>query len=481
VRRTQFLGTAAAALTAAIALRRPARADDGGEFFGDLRYGHVSLPPATPGYDPAGDAAAAIAPGTTSPAAAPVAGTQFLGSYAPGQRFVLRVPQPWNGKLIVAGTPAFRSEFASDATWGEYALAHGYAYASSNKGIAFNAAVERVGAADSAGRVYPIPFDLFSLESEKLGIRLGALAPGSPSIAAWNDDFVTLTRAAQQLLTAHQHAPSRTYAVGHSNGGAQVRSLLERRPDLVDGGVDWSGVYWSPELNPLDYLPAFLRAMPAYAGSAFADPRAAAAIAAAGFPADRKQAVDGHASLWFEYYAGEPSFLADLSVFAYALLIDPDVSDSVTSEGCTPNVLDAARLPGTCAATGLATPTARAAYVPSARARSAIRGFAQSGNIGKPLVSIAGSADAFVTPLKNATPYLAAVRHAGKSALYHQYLVEGGTHVDAFAAFGYGLTPQLPFAWAAFEQLVAIVERGYAPPSPGTQRPVSAPSQISAG
>jgi len=38
-----------------------------------------------------------------------------------------------------------------------------------------------------------------------------------------------------------------------------------------------------------------------------------------------------------------------------------------------------------------------------------------------------------------------------------QYIVAGGTHVDTFSPFGYGLQPQLPFAWAAFRQLVAMI------------------------
>ncbi len=43
---------------------------------------------------------------------------------------------------------------------------------------------------------------------------------------------------------------------------------------------------------------------------------------------------------------------------------------------------------------------------------------------------------------------------------------------------GYGLQPQLPFAWAAFEQLVAIVERGARPAGAGTQRAVATPAEI---
>ncbi len=481
MQRRRFLTASAAAAAAAAfgATGDGARADDdGGMAFPDLRWGRLPLPSPTPGYDPAGDAQASIAPGAVSPAPSAIPGLQLIGSYAPNERFVLRVPANWNGRLVVAGTPAFRSEFAGDAIWGDYVLMRGYAYASSNKGIAYNAGVEKIAATDSPGRVYPIPFDLDSLETEKLAIRLGVLTPAAIPISSWNDDFATLTKAAKQYLVAHHHLPSYTYAVGFSNGGAQVRSLLERHPELVDGGVDWSGVYWAPHHSLLDYLPAFLRAMPAYVASGFADPQAAATIEAAGFPADRKQSVDGHGSLWFEYFAGQPSFYADLSVFAYALLIDPEATSAVSADGCTPAATDPARAAGTCAATGLGTPAARAAYVPSQRAREAIRAFAHSGYIGKPLISIAGTADAFVTPGNNAAPYLAAVKHAATGQPYYQYLVEGGTHVDAFTGFGYGLQPQLPFAWAAFDQLVAIAERGYQVPGAGTARTVKSPAEI---
>jgi pimeloyl-ACP methyl ester carboxylesterase len=481
LQRRRFLGVSAAALAGTQFIRggSAARADDAeGEDFADLRWGKLALPPSTPGYDPAGDAKTLIAATVASPAPNPIPGVQLLGSYAPGQRFVLRVPSNWNGRLVVAGTPAFRSEFANDAIWGDFVMTRGYAFASSNKGIAFSSGIEKIAASDSPGSIYPIPFDLFSLESEKIAIRLGALTPAKTSLAAWNDDLVTLIKVAKQYLVAHRHLPSHVYAVGYSNGGSQVRSLLERHPDLVDGGVDWSGVYWSPQRSLLDYLPPFLKAMPAYVASGFNDAQAAAAIEAAGFPTDRKQSTDGHQSLWFEYYAGQPSFYADLTLFAYALLIDPEATASIAAGGCTPDAKNPAGLPGTCAGTGLATPGARAAYVPSQAARNAIRGFAHSGDIGRPLLSIAGSADAFVTPHNNATAYLAAIKRAGKGNLCIQYLVDGGTHVDPLVDFGYGLRAQAPFAWAAFDQLAAVVERGVQAPGAGTQRIVTAPTDI---
>ncbi len=120
--------------------------------------------------------------------------------------------------------------------------------------------------------------------------------------------------------------------------------------------------------------------------------------------------------------------------------------------------------------------------MPSAAARSAIAAFAHSGNIGKPLISIAGASDMFITPQNNAKPYLDAVNANGKGSMYWQYLVTGGTHVDTFAnpTWGYGLQPQLPFAWAAFAELVNVVEHGAKPAGAGTQQTVSQPDQIAA-
>ena len=50
-------------------------------------------------------------------------------------RFLLRLPDDWNGKLVVAGTPAQRSEFTSDYGWSDYVVQKGYAFASQNKGV----------------------------------------------------------------------------------------------------------------------------------------------------------------------------------------------------------------------------------------------------------------------------------------------------------------------------------------------------------
>ncbi len=424
------------------------------ERIADLRFGFAPLPAASRGFYPAADAQSLVEPGMRSPATAPVPGVQYGGSFAPGGRFVIRVPDAWNGSLIVAGTPATRSEFSNDLIWGEFALARGYAFASSNKGIAVNAILEAATPGPPDHGVFTLPADENG-NGAGLALRLGVLSP-PVSIEAWNADYHRLVVDARDVLERH-HAPARhVYAVGLSNGGAQVRTLLERHPELIDGGVDWAGVRWSAERSFLDELPPFLRAMPAYVASRYTQSASLAPLDALGFPPDVRQADPEHPSLYVEFYSRMP-FYADLTVYLYGLLIDPDAE--LDGDG------------------GLTTPAGRAGYVPSPAARRTIAGFAHDGALGKPLVSIAGTHDPLVIPAHHAIGYAHVVERAGRSHLHELFLVEGGTHVDAFVPYGYGLRAQTPFAWAAFDRLVEIVERG-GRPGDGRIRTVSSPEQI---
>lgn len=49
-------------------------------------------------------------------------------------QFVIRLPQHWNGGLVVAGPPGIRRQYASDVIISDSVLAKGYAYASTDKG-----------------------------------------------------------------------------------------------------------------------------------------------------------------------------------------------------------------------------------------------------------------------------------------------------------------------------------------------------------
>ena len=83
---------------------------------------------------------ATIAPDAANrtPIVKAVAGIQLnarIASDPTGQaRFLLRLPNDWNGRLVVAGASGTRSEFNGDFAWSDYVVQKGYAYASQNKG-----------------------------------------------------------------------------------------------------------------------------------------------------------------------------------------------------------------------------------------------------------------------------------------------------------------------------------------------------------
>ena len=368
-----------------------------------------------------------------------------------GARSFVRIPDAWNGKLVACGTPAMRSEHANDLIFGETLLAAGYAYACSNKGIPTNARIEPGPAAGPLA--YTVPFNLGEAPPGTLSMRFGALEPAVLSLTDWHEDFADLIRfATATVLEATGRRPARTYAIGLSMGGGQVRYLLERYPELVDGAFEWAAVHWTPRHAFVRYLPHFLRAMPAYASSGYRDRDVHDAIVAAGFPPDR--IGDGPvASLWDAHYGKMPPFYADLTTFVFASLLDP-------------------------AGPPLATLADRAAYIPTATAERAIAAVEQTGKIGRPLFGVAGDADVFITPQQNFDPYLEAVREAGRGDAYWQFEVAGGTHVDAFVPLGWNLQAQQPFALRAFDLLVGLVERGERPPGAGTKRRVATPSDM---
>src|SRR6266478_586602 len=62
-------------------------------------------------------------------------------------RFLIRLPDDWNGNLVVAGASGTRSEFNGDFSWSDYVVQKGYAYASQNKGI-LNLYLPSTGSAD---------------------------------------------------------------------------------------------------------------------------------------------------------------------------------------------------------------------------------------------------------------------------------------------------------------------------------------------
>jgi hypothetical protein len=364
-------------------------------------------------------------------------------------RFVLRFPDVWNGKLVVAGASGTRSEFNGDYAWSDYVLAKGNAYASQNKGvlnfwISSLASLTQPASDPLACRVNPPPGALSTL-----WVHFYDNDPQKP-FTQWTQFMLETAKLAQGAAkAAYNHFPQRTYAVGTSNGGYQVRRAMETAPDLFDGGVDWEGTYINPTENILVDLPTAIANFPTYVAANY-DPNSAAAqaIQAAGYPPDIVQR-DGSgnvtASLWQNYYID----FWEVTACQWQERFDPTYATYTSGLG---NYDYLARLtPAVAAAVAAVTTT---------------------GKIKKPLVTIAGTMDALLPIERQARAYEAAVNASRKgnndqrNAQYRLYEVQNGNHIEAYALVFPALRVIQPYAQQAFDLLVAHVESNAAlPPS----------------
>jgi len=155
-------------------------------------------------------------------------------------RILIRLPDQWNGKLVVAGASGTRSEFNGDFAWSDYVVQKGYAYVSQNKGV-LNFSV-----AAPNSSTPPEPLACRLNPTSTLWVHFYANDPATP-FTRWTPFMIEATRIGGNALSSHYGSrPHRTYAVGTSNGGYQVRRAIETAPELYDGGVDWEGTYVDP-------------------------------------------------------------------------------------------------------------------------------------------------------------------------------------------------------------------------------------------
>jgi len=387
---------------------------------------------------------AVISPATPTPVTKMVPGLQIqarIASDPKGQaRFLLRLPNDWNGRLVVAGASGTRSEFNGDFAWSDYVVQKGYAYASQNKGV----------------------LNLqFSTAADPLACRLN---PASPLFVRFydNEEGQPFTRWTQFMVKAGQLAregakagygqpPRYIYAVGTSNGGYQVRRAIETAPDLFDGGVDWEGTFVDEHApNILTDLPPAVLNFPDYVASGFkGDSTAAKNILAAGFPPD---IVAGGASLW-SFYSAQ---FWEVTQCQWQRRLDPGYDTYVSGTG-TYNYVS--RLSFSDVGAQLAA-------------------FATTGKIQRPLITVAGTMDALLPIDHHARAYARKVASTskrdddddddrdGKRGAYRLYEIQNGNHIETFQ----DSFPQLELierhAQKAFDLLVDQVERGKSlPPS----------------
>jgi predicted esterase len=332
-------------------------------------------------------------------------------------QFVIRMPDRWNGKLVITGAPGVRAQYANDFTMSDFVLAKGYAFASTDKG-------------NTGSKFYAD------------GSRPGG------SIAEWNRRVTQLTRAAKQAVRQrYGRSPRRTYMMGVSNGGYLTRWQLENRPRLYDGGVDWEGTLFRAKgPNILTYLPTALKNYPAYAATG--DEAAHDAMIRAGF-------AKGSEFLWPFHY----SYYWDLTQRIYREELDPTYDGS----------LDAG-VPF-CAS---GTPNCDADYDYASRPASvkrAVRRVQLTGGIGKPMITIHGTLDSLLPARTDSNVYDRLVDRAGAGRRHRYYTIADGTHTDGlYDAYPDRLRPLLPCARSAFDVLTAWVERRVRPPADGFYR-----------
>lgn len=450
---------------------------------------------------------------TKLPPKALIAGTEITGTLTTHddrghreQEVVLKLPQNWNGSLVVAGTPGTRSEFSNEAILVPWLLQRGYAYVSGNKGMTNGGAD---GNATLLGKAHI---------TQHWGVMM-------LDLAAW---------ASQRLQAASGKAPLHTYAVGLSNGGYQVRRALEidhervakGQPRLFSGGLDWAGVYWPDrcvldqdhdgQVSPAEYAGATQlvssneRAAAAmgylYDAGTLSNPTsfgdsppfsaAQAKMQAAGFTVESAILWGAYNQLFDALKAAAPIWKGvgyyNLTAYFYrADLLGDDAASSAAYQ--------------MWGSSGAGHP-AFYDYIASAANGGwtadsvgwALRN-ATSGAFSVPMISLHGDRDALIGLTGNGVAYDNAVKAAGTAALHRLYVIQNGNHVDAHAdgTLDYNcngtpadegaadlMTPMQPYVERAFDYLVDWVDHNREPGASKTiptnaQQDVLDASQIS--
>jgi hypothetical protein len=330
-------------------------------------------------------------------------------------QFVIRLPERWNGGLVVAGPPGTRRQYANDRIISDQVLARGFAYAATDKG-------------NTGPELY------------RDGER-----PGD-AIMEWHRRFTQLTVAAKRVAARHYgRPPARTYAAGLSAAGYLVRWQLERFPHLYSGGIDWNGLLFTRDApGLLTNLPPALRAYPRWARG---EPGAAEAMYAEGYPR-------GSEVLWKAHYLTQWDALQR----AVREELDPEYDGAVR-----------AGTPFCPEGTGAGCDTDYDYGSRPDRVHDAVERVSLNGRISRPLITVQGTLDVLLPISRSGDVYSRMVRDSGRGALHRYFRIEGGTHTDGFHDLVPGtVRPVLPCFTAAFDVLVAWTTQGVAPPPGGT-------------
>lgn len=349
-------------------------------------------------------------------------------------KFVIRVPDKWNGRLVVVGAPGVGDERSTDAIIADYVLtkvdANGasYAYACIDKGTTG----ENI--PDPNGRFYPWAKAMTALVSDQ------------DTIEEWNVRLHQITVATKNLLQRTKgQAPVRTYLIGMSNGGYATQYAIERDAGLYDGMLDWEGVLW--RANDPNLISSLTDAVNAW--QVIANPKATAEQKAQAYDTFTKLGVPQEAHFLLPFYA---TFYYLPTLNQARMKLDPEWKHRDWWEFL-----------------GNAQDYKDYNYFTRDKAKKRIAKFQNTGNIQKPVIAVQGSWDGLIFTNVHAIPYENLVTKAGKADMYRLYMISHGNHFDSLVGNAAvdkhkQLQPLLPYVHQAFDLLVDWVESGATPP-----------------
>jgi hypothetical protein len=405
----------------------------------------AGLPPGA--FAPTGDRAA-IAAGAAyrTPITKAVPGLQITGTMAdnPNARWLLRLPNDWNGRLVMGAPASTRSEYAGDWIHSDYLVQKGYAYVATNKGILNS----RPGTADDPKACHLSPP---GVPTSGTLVRF-YMADDPDSIRHWFTRTAEGTRIGQKLAKANYGSrPAYTYIVGLSAGGWVVRRMLENMPRGFDGGLDWESpaVSPAPHNGVLAQFPVGLSNFPDYIASGYSSTSAGfQAMQDWGYPPDVFAANPNPFSTRGSYLETFKNNFWNLLECGFVNTLDPTYSTTAPP------------------------PPDFSAYDYKERKHTAhlapaLAHIGFSGDLQRPMISIHGTMDALAL-ISGARDYDRQVHRAGAGHLHRLYEIQNGSHLDRNPDPPWNFTQIeriTPHFGLAFERLVSWVESGVRPPA----------------
>ena len=401
-------------------------------------------------------------PGSRYPITREVPGLQISGRMADSEmaRWLIRLPDTWNGRLLVGVAPGAQCEYSQDITHSNYAVQNGYAYVATNKGH-FST---RPTTADDPKACANQP------GGSSYSANYSSDLPPDQVFNGYARRTLEATALAKDL-TAVQYGsvPRYTYVSGISIGGTMARLLVETHPENFDGAVTWAPPYMTVNGRPtsdgrrhghenhanfnniLSTFPIALKNFPDYRDSGFSQTSDGFLAMRAGFYTPDIQGLPNPPSSpsgsFFETHYNVPWQRIQC---ANVTTLDPTYE---APPGGLPTVFSEYDYATRYRIAGL---------------REVFRGFGTTGRLRRPLIDVHGTLDD--TALLHGTRlYAADVRSKGRARFHRVYEVENGTHRDGYIDPPQGFTDIEPIGLkfiAAFERLVDWVENGNpAPPS----------------